>query len=272
MFNNFQSAYFAGSRPRIMAHRGSSGSCPENTMVSFNQAIADGADILEMDVQLTRDAKVVVIHDPTVDRTTGGAGYVSRLSYDQLKKLDAGYRFSKDGGLTFPYRGQGIGIPLFEEVLQAFPVTPINVEIKDENPVLAAKMAGLLHAYGRIEAGSVLVAADEPLIMERFRRQACSAITGHSRTEVYRFLASAWLGIPSLFSPAHSGMAIQLPLSKLGVTVPGKSVLDRAHKLGLEVHVWTVNDPVKINELVALGVDGIFTDNPSVMSNVLKST
>lgn len=270
MITHDNPGYFAGRRPRIMAHRGSSGNCPENTMVSFEQAVKDGADILEMDVQLSRDGKPVVIHDPTLNRTTDGAGWVRYFNYADLRKLDAGYRFSPDQGKTFPFRGKGLSLPLFEEVLSAFPHMPINVEIKDPDPRLAARMAGLLHMYGRVDDGTVLVAAENGVIMRNFRKYAPTAVTGHCRGEAYKFLASTWLGIARLFSEP-CGWALQLPATRLGVVVPTKSVVERAHKLGVEVHVWTVNDESQIRTLIENGVDGVFTDHPARMRSVIES-
>ena len=267
---NVKPGYFAGPAPRIMAHRGASGSCPENTMVSFAQAVKDGADVLEMDVQMSRDGKVVVTHDANVFRTTNGAGLVRSFNYADLKKLDAGFRFSPDKGKSFPFRGKGVYMPLFEEVLEAFPDTPINVEIKDPDARLAAKMAGILHSYGRIDDGTVLVAAETGSIMRTYRKYAPTGVTGHCRGESYKFVASVWLGLDSMFSNP-CGWALQIPATRLGVQIPSKTVIERAHKLGVEVHVWTINDPRQMKSLIELGVDGIFTDHPAIMRSVLDS-
>lgn len=270
MIHSEKLSYFAGRRPRIMAHRGSSGSFPENTMVSFEQAVKDGADILEMDVHMSLDGEVVVIHDPTVDRTTNGAGLIKQMPYAAIREFDAGYRFTVDAGRSFPHRGKGIVIPRFVEILTAFPEMPINVEIKEANPALISKMNELLRSFGRIQNKSVLVAADANSIMHAFRSLASDAITGHCRSEVYRFVASAWLRLPGLFGRPR-GLAFQIPSSKLGLTIPTRALVRQAHLLGTEVHVWTVNDPAQMAALLDLGVDGIFTDEPLLMRQLLES-
>src|ERR1700752_3879311 len=101
----------------VIAHRGNSAFFPENTLESFDQAVAIGADALEFDVRLSRDGRAVVIHDATLERTTNGAGEVAALTVDELQRLDAGYRFTHDGGRTFPFRGRGLTIPTLEMVL-----------------------------------------------------------------------------------------------------------------------------------------------------------
>ncbi|MBX9686146.1 MAG: glycerophosphodiester phosphodiesterase [Candidatus Obscuribacterales bacterium] len=261
--------YFAGRRPRIMAHRGASALCPENTLAAFRQALKDGADILEMDVHMSLDGEIVICHDPNVERTTNGAGLISAQTYSSLVKLDAGYKFSSDAALSFPFRGKGIYLPRFEEVLQEFPDTPLNVEIKDRNPALISKIDDLLRRYGRIQDGSVLITAEIHPILKAFRESAGDAISGHSKKELYRFLASAWLGLDFVFAQAP-GQALQMPERSFGLNLITASVLKRARELGVELHVWTLNDEAEIKKLCNLGVDGIFTDNPALMRNALR--
>ncbi len=269
MFFKKDSLYFAGRRPRIMAHRGASGTCPENTMLSFKQALSDGADVLEMDVQVSEDGEAVVIHDPSVDRTCNAHGLVRQFKYSALCKFDAAYRYTADGGITFPFRAKGVCLPRFEDVLRDFPRTPINVEIKDSSPVLISRMSQLLRKYGRFDEGSVLVAADSHQIMQAFRKAAPEAITGSSSREVYRFVIGSCLHLPDCFiRPA--GYAFQIPATKKGLSIAGATVIKRAQDMGAEIHVWTVNDPLQMKSLIKLGVDGIFTDHPALMKNLLS--
>lgn len=251
-----------------MAHRGSSGSRPENTILAFEQAVLEGADILELDVHMSLDGEPVVIHDPTVDRTTNGVGAVKKMPYRELLKLDAGYRFSKDSGLSFPYRGAGAYLPRFKDMLEAFPCKPMNVEIKDPNPLLARKMAGLLYKHDRMH--DVLIGAESLRLMQYYRKIAPEAITGHSLAEAYRFVACAWLGLDFIYTRPRAN-AVQLPVQKFGFRIPGPSVIARAKELGLEVHVWTVNDRALMRDLLKQGVDGIFTDHPALMKSLLDS-
>src|SRR5512140_1883598 len=104
-------AAFPGPPPRVFGHRGAAGVAPENTLVSFRRACADGADVFELDVHATADGEIVVLHDPTLERTTDGAGPVSTIRFAELERLDAGFRFSVDGGRTFPFRGRQVRVP-----------------------------------------------------------------------------------------------------------------------------------------------------------------
>src|ERR1035437_2615472 len=146
----------------VIAHRGNSAFFPENTLESFQQGMALGADALEFDVRVSRDGTAVVIHDPTLDRTTDGTGAVSALTLEELQRLDAGYRVTRDGGRTFPFRGVGITIPTLELVLSAFPGAHMIVEIKTRDA--SAEVLRLLTGAGA--AGRCLIGSlDEEAIM-----------------------------------------------------------------------------------------------------------
>ena len=147
--------YFAGA-PLLVAHRGGARLAPENTLSAFQQAVELWrADVLEMDVRLSADGVVVVIHDATVDRTTDGTGRVAELPWAALRELDAGYRFrSPDGGASF--RGAGVSLPRFDEVLESFPGVRLNVECK--TLAAAAPLARLIERHGA--SHRVLIAAE----------------------------------------------------------------------------------------------------------------
>src|SRR5918912_1660156 len=116
-----------GEWPPNLAHRGASALAPENTIEAFRLALEAGAGGLELDVHMTRDGHVAVIHDATVDRTTSGTGSVSAMTLEELRSLDAGHNFSSDGGLTHPYRGRDVRVPTLEEVLERFPGVAVNI-------------------------------------------------------------------------------------------------------------------------------------------------
>src|SRR5437762_52379 len=120
--------FFAASRPLVFAHRGGSALAPENTMAAFDNGLALGADGLELDVHLSRDGRVVVHHDRTLDRTTNLRGVVAGHTADELARADAGSRFQRNG--SFPFRGRGIGVPLLADVLARFRDVPIVIELK----------------------------------------------------------------------------------------------------------------------------------------------
>ena len=141
------------SKVLLMAHRGGEGVWPSNTLYAFQQAAALGADVLELDIHATRDGVLVVRHDPFVESTTDGQGYICELTLAEIQRLDAGYTWTADGGQSFPFRGLGITIPTLEEVLAAFPNVRLNIDIKPEDPAVVAPFVALLRKYDKVRAG-----------------------------------------------------------------------------------------------------------------------
>lgn len=253
--------YLDGPRPRLFAHRGGSLVAPENTIEAFAAGLAAGATHLELDVHATRDGHVVVMHDELVDRTTDGRGRVRDLTLAELRKLDAGSRFvARDGAASFA--GRGLRVPLLTEVLEAFEGARLNVEIKQREPGIVADVVGLLEHAGAM--GRTLLAAEDPAIMADIRARAPGALTGFSAADVVEFLQGE--------SGKHylpPGRALQVPPSFGGVTIVSTETVARAHALGVEVHVWTLNTAAEIEAMLALGVDGVMTDDPAMAAAVL---
>ena len=131
------SAYYRDiERPLVIAHQGGDGVWPGDTLFAYENAVKVGADVLEMDAHITKDGQIVLMHDERVDRTTDGTGLIEDLTVDQIKQLDAAYKWSNDDGNTFPYRGQGIQVPTLEELFQKFPQMRYVIEIKlTQNPI-----------------------------------------------------------------------------------------------------------------------------------------
>lgn len=260
--------FFEGRRPRLMAHRGASCEAPENTLPAFELAVGYGADILEMDVWLTADGHVVVCHDETVDRTTNGTGAIPQMTLAQVQALDAGYRFTADGGNTFPYRGRGVVIPTLQQVLEAFPHTPLNIEIKHNSDAAVRSTILLLERYGRVKDGSVIVAALDHDLIRRIRRFSRDVLTSTSQRESGRMLAAAWSRLPVFWTP---GVAFQVPPKRGLLPVVSGRFVTAAHKRGLEVHVWTIDDEQQMRRLFDMGVDGLFTNNPALARRVIDA-
>lgn len=267
MNTRFQAPFFKGRKPRVIAHRGSSGTYPENTLLSFVQAVNDGADVLELDVHLSADGQVVVLHDRTVDRTTDGEGLVHEHRFEALRQLDAGYKFSCDGGLTFPFRGKGIAIPTLEEVIEACPSMPLNIELKSRDSRLVSAVAAILEGTGKLD--SVLLSSTDNRQMRSLRSRMPISNWGFSRREALRFLLRTWLRLPFVFGKMPAPV-LQLPLKYKGWTVVLPSVVRAAHRFGMEIHVWTVNDQVQMQRLLKMGVDGIITDHPAVLRRLVN--
>jgi len=254
--------------PSNLAHRGASSLAPENTLEAFRIAVEAGAGGLELDVHLTRDGHVVVIHDPTVDRTTNGTGAVSVMTIDELRGFDAGYDCSPDGGRTRPYRGRGVRVPTLEEVLEEFPGVAVNIDIKAAYPGVEAAVLEVLR--GADALGRTLVVSTSYAIVKRFRKISGGHVsTGASRWEIGVFYISSRLRLERLISPAYD--ALQVPLRHRGIPLVTPRFLRAAHARGVRVDVWTINQADEMRRLLDLGVDVIMTDRPGMLAEVLQS-
>jgi glycerophosphoryl diester phosphodiesterase len=253
--------YVDGPKPRLFGHRGASGTMPENTLGAFSEALAAGADRLEMDVHLTADEEVIVLHDETLDRTTDGRGPAARLRLSELRDLDAGYRFESTEG-HYPFRGRKMRIPTFAEVLAHFPRAPLNIEIKTNDLALVSAMKRLLERHDA--TSRVLLAAESSELMERIRFAMPNVLTGMCMHEVLEFWGNG--GNPGYQA---RGFALQIPPEYGGIPLITQSFVDTAHAANLEVHAWVINDEAEMRRLVALGVDGIMTDFPRLAATVL---
>lgn len=257
--------YLDGLRPRLFAHRGGARIAPENTIEAFAAGLAAGADRLEMDVHATRDGHVVVLHDPTIDRTTDGTGLVREMTLAELQRLDAGARFPGDGG-DFPFRGRGVVVPTLAAVLEAFPGVPLNIEIKQDEPQIEHAVLDVLDRFGA--RAQVLLAAEESTIMARIRAAAPDVLTSFSAADVLEFV-TAWHG-GTLDAYRPPGIALQIPPSFGEVQLVTAESVAIAHRMGLEMHVWTIDDPAEMAALLDLGVDAIMTDVPPLAARLLQ--
>lgn len=243
------------ARP-VVGHRGNRAHAPENTMVSFDQAISAGADAIEFDVRLSADGVPVVHHDPTVGRTTNGTGEVSQMTFAQLRDLDAGTNFTRDNGKTFPYRGQGHKIPSFEEVVDTFSSTALLIEIKD--PLAAGPIREVLESRG---AGArVLVDAYSDIAVRKF--EGSGIAYGASKADVSTLMRRTLLG---LSIPETRYRALCVPLSYKGLPLPVRRFAKSGRSRNCRVHVWTINDPAVAVSLWKAGVNGIISDDPALM-------
>lgn len=240
----------------VIAHRGASGRAPENTLASFALGLREGADALELDVRVSADGVPVVIHDPTLDRTTDMTGEVALLPLERIRAADAGARFTPDGGRTFPFRGQGLRVPTLEEVLDAFPTVPIVIEIKTAG---ACEAAGrVLRARGAAER-CLLMSFDE-VAVRAFR--AAPWFTGATGNETIALITSAVLRRRCAAQPYH---AFSVPERHRGIPLPLGVLAAAARALGHPVHVWTVNSPERARRLWRKGIAGVVTNYPREM-------
>ncbi len=251
----------------VIAHRGLSGRFPENTMLAFEQAAALPIDAIELDVHSCRDGRIVVIHDPTLDRTTNLTGKVLDYGWEDLRKADAGYRFDPAGSGEYPFRGKGLHVPLLEDVLKAFPNMKFVIEIKQVFPAIEEMIYRLIRKYKMDDR--VIVASEhlEPLLW--FRSMNPHIATNIAAEEGQDFYKMRRLGIGNFYRPA--GDALQIPPNYRGKTVVTPAFVKTVKKKGLVLHVWTVNDPDEMKRLKDAGVNGIITDFPDRLLQIART-
>lgn len=255
-------------RPLVFAHRGGGGLFPENTLEAFNYSANLGVDVLELDVHSTADGKLIVMHDATVDRTTGGSGRVSEMTFEKLRKLDAGFQFSSDGGKTFPFRGKKITVPSLDEVFDAFPEMNFNIEPKQQTPSIVKPLCDLLR--NRKMTDKVIVGSFRQEVLDEFRAECPEVATSASPAEVSRFLLMYKTGLGESYTPPMQ--ALQIPENIGYLNIVSKDFVETAHKLNLKVHVWTINNQEDMQRLLKIGVDGIMTDYPDRLLKLLDRT
>ena len=248
---------------RVYAHRGGAALAPENTIAAFDNGLALGADGLELDVRLSRDGVPVVHHDPTLERTTSGQGYVAAFSADELARLDAGHHFAREG--AFPFRGQGIGIPRLEEVLGRYPGIPLIIEMKGDSAALAEAVVHVVRKAGALDRA--ILASFKTRTLMAARRAAPGVRTGATTFEVRSALCRAWCGLPPR-RPAYVGF--QLPEKSGWLRVVSPRFVRAAGRAGLPVSVWVVDAEEDMRRLIGWGVTGLITDRPDVAVPIVK--
>lgn len=250
------------NRPLVIAHRGGDGLWPENTMHAFERAAKMGADILETDIHVTADGVPVLIHDPTADRTTDGRGPIKSFTFRELKKLDAGYRRTPDGGKTFPFRGKGITVSSLEEAFAALPDSCWNIDIK--HPSFVRPFCRAVLKSGMKD--KIIAASFHTVTLWRIRRLLPDAANSAGTGEIAMLLAAGFVS-PGLYKPRTS--ALQIPEHSLGIHILTKRFLNTARRLGLPVHVWSVEETCDMKRLIEMGVDGIVTGFPDRLMTLL---
>ena len=257
--------------PLVVAHADDSGTSPwpGDTLLFLENAAALDVDVLEMNVHMSADGHIVLIHDDTVDDTTEGTGPVREKTLAELQTLDAAYRWTQDDGQTFPYRGTGVTIPSLDQVFQAFPDWPMIVEIKDDaEPSIAGPLCDLIREYGMEER--VIVASFSDETIDEFRAACDEVATAAASGEVRQFVILNFLFLGNPFAPPYQ--AFQVPIESGGIPVITRSFVSAAHRRGLEVHAWTINDPEEMELMIDLGVDAIMTDRVEVLMEILNSS
>ncbi|MCA9939492.1 MAG: glycerophosphodiester phosphodiesterase [Anaerolineales bacterium] len=253
--------------PLVFAHQGGENLWPSNTMFAFDQAAALGVDVLDSDMHMTRDGVLVLMHDETVDRTTNGTGAIRDMTLAEIEQLDAGYNFSTDGGQTFPYRGQGLTVPTLEALFQAYPHMRFGIEIKQTDPTpTAQRFCALIRQYEMED--QVLVSSFRQENMDAFRATCPEVATSATEGEVRLFYVLFRLGLSDTITPPY--YSFQVPERSGNIHILTPAFVAAAQRRGLTVQPWTINEVEDMRRILALAVDGINTDNPDRLLDLLK--
>lgn len=263
------------------AHQGGAKEAPSSTLYAIGRAIEKGATAVELDVHATKDGRIVVCHDPTLDRTTNATGSIAESSLEQLRELDNAYWFCPGHDAVkdrpagdYVLRGRApadrqLGVATLSEVLEAFPGVLLNLDIKRTAPEVVAyekALATELREHGRKD--DLIVASFSDAATAEFARWAPEiglAAGTEATTEFYRRVQAGEAPQDDI----GRFVALQPPARFGPLKVVDERFLAAAHSSGLAVHVWTIDDPVEMEQLVDLGVDGIISDVPSVLAAVL---
>jgi glycerophosphoryl diester phosphodiesterase len=253
----------------VIPHGGGDGLFPEDTLFAFEQTMAMGADVVDVDLRLSGDGVVIAFHDATVDRITGATGSVRDMTLEQLTALDAGWSFTAGGDAAtddaHPYRGKGLTIPTFASILDEFPTTLLSVDLKDQSLDMVQPVCDLLIDHRRFDDVFVGSNSDEQIL--EFRRLCPRVRTSAIMRDVYASRDARASNDPT-FVPAAS--VDQPPFRIDDRQLVDADSLAFAHAHGIAVLTWVVNDVDDMQLLVDLGVDGIYTSYPDRLLAILE--
>ena len=240
--------YVQSIKPIAFAHRGGASDAPENTMPAFQRAMDLGYRYIETDVHATKDGVLLAFHDDDLLRTCGQPGLISEMTYDEVKH----------------FRINGLEpIPLMQEIFDAWPNAMINIDCKADTALLPLTAA--LRGPGILDRVCVGSFSGKRLatLRETFGPSLCTSL---GPREVAKLRVRSWVGPARSFPGAY---AAQVPHKQGPLTITDRKFVDEAHDSGLKVHVWTIDDPAEMHQLFDLGVDGIMTDRPQVLKDVM---
>ena len=256
-------------RPLVIAHGGAKDLFPENTMVAFDGAVAIGIDMLEIDVCLTNDNILITHHDKTIDDMTDGSGNVRDYTFDELQVFNFGDGFEDLEGNN-PYADSHVSVTSLSDVFEKYPDMLYNVEIKDEGEIgeiAASTLYQLIQDYSLED--QILVPSFSDDTINYFRELTNNSImTSSAQEETKKFIYFHLAQLDKLvFDIKYEAM--QLPLSNSGVNLATKAIIRDAHRRNIAVHYWTIDDKETMKELILMGADGIITDRPDLLNEVL---
>jgi glycerophosphoryl diester phosphodiesterase len=256
-----------------IAHRGGRRVWPEHTLFAYEEALASGTDVLELDIHETSDGVIVIMHDSTINRTTDGTGAIKDMTFAELRTYDAGYDFTTDGGTTYPYRDMGLVVPTLEEVFEEFPDAPYVIEIKQGDPSIVDDFVAMSREYDKVDQMNGAAFDDDILVELREAAPEMGTSFGEQEVLVFFVQSSKPDGVdPDYVPPAEF---LQVPPNIPGTEDPlvDDRFVTAAHALGLKVHVWTINEEEEMRTLIEdVGVDGVMTYYPPLLTSVIEDT
>ena len=259
---------FLNPNPVVFAHRGNSFDYPENTFLAFDSAVKLGVDVIETDVHLSKDKQVIIWHDDSFLRMTGIDKKVSQLNWNEIKKIDAGCVFSKNNENSFPFKNQGIRPILLHEALIKYPLIRFNIDLKTKSKQLVMCYINVLNETNSINR--VLTASFFNSNLKLIRKKLPQALTCLGRSDLRKLIILNKFGL-SFLKNKYSSKILQVPLKSGLFKIITKKFLQQVHNQGFLVQVWTINDKKKMEYLLELGIDGIFTDRPDILLSVINS-
>ena len=254
-------------RPLVIAHGNEAGNglYPGNTLLYLEKMVELGVDALEIDLALTADGYLVLIHDTEVDRTTEAQGAVASMTLEELRALNMAHHWTPDGQ-SFPYRDAPLGVVTIDEVFAALPNTPLIIELKNDDPRAAQALCRSVRAAG--SEGRVVVSSFFGGVIGHFRQLCPEVATGAATFEAMLFFAAQLCHAERLLRPGYQTM--QLPMQYYGIPVFSRRFVRAARNCGLHISVWTVNAARDMRRYIDLGLDGVVTDRPDTLIELLQ--
>jgi len=242
---------------------------PENTLVAFEKAVREfQTQMLELDVQLSADGELMVAHDDTLDRCTDARGLLAERTTAELRSVDAGFHFSEDGGVRFPYRGLGIRIPTLREVLRAFPGLRLNIELKTGPAGIEDAFARLLRDERALD--NVCVGSEDDALAERVVRVLPECCAFFPRNALAAAVMAIKGGEARVWDERYT--VLDMPLYWEGLRLVDAQLLEAVKAADRWVNVWTVDDFAEMKTLISEGVGGVMTDRPDLLRQALNDS
>lgn len=256
-------------RPWVIAHGGSKKLWPENTMLAFEGSVEIGVDVLEIDMKVTRDDILVCHHDNTIDRMSDGEGEIGEYSYEELLAFNFGEGFEDLDGF-YPYLEDTVHICKLEDVFDRYQDMYYTVEIKDKGElgIRAGELLKELVEKYELEDRMIVACFDDETLTAFEGLEENRIPVSTSQKEATRFVITAKSLTGAFYSP--DAVALQLPMEQYGINLERKHVIKSAHRHNMAIHYWTINDKEDMRTLIENGADGLMTDRPDIMLDLLK--